>query len=212
MKFSFIFSVFLCVLQSCNTDRTAENGRLNLVAASFSEVQLPLKQKDIQLKSVHLNYPNLTSKRFNEWILHMIQRDTIGVFCTEQEYLDITYKVEHFSKSLLCLSKLIKVKCPMGNKNFQLNEVQTYFLKNDSIFKVEFVSHANFKKEITTKLETRSISRCTQPDFNRVEFILRKGKFYVHVPYDFPMCDTIIPFQFEKNTVKVASLIPVRIK
>ena len=72
MKFSFIFSVFLCVLQSCNTDRTAENGRLNLVAASFSEVQLPLKQKDIQLKSVHLNYPNLTSKRFNEWILHML--------------------------------------------------------------------------------------------------------------------------------------------
>lgn len=212
MKFSIILSVFLCVLQSCNTDRTAENERLDLVAACLDEAQLSMKQQDVQLKSIHLNYPKLSVKRFNEWMQHMVQRDTIGVFCTEQEYLDITYKVEHFSKSLLCLSKLVKVKCPMGNKNFQLNEVQTYFLKNDSIFQVDFEAHADFTKSIANKLETRSMSRCTQPDMNRLEFILRKGKLFVHVPYDFPMCDTIIPFQFEKNTVKVASLTPVKVE
>jgi hypothetical protein len=212
MKFSIILSVFLCVLQSCNTDRTAENERLDLVASCLDEAQLSMKQEDVQLKSIHLNYPMLTIKRFNEWMQHMVQRDTIGVFCTEQEYLDITYRVEHFSKSLLCLSKLVKVKCPMGNKNFQLKEVQTYFLKNDSIFQVDFEAHADFTKSIASQLETRSMSRCTQPDVNRLDFLLRKGNFYVHVPYDFPMCDTIIPFKFEKNTVKVASLIPVKVK
>lgn len=97
----------------------------------------------------------------------------------------------------------------MGNKNFQLNEVQTYFLKNDTIFSVDFEAHADFTKSIANKLETRSMRRCTQPDMNRLEFLLRKGHFYVHVPYDFPMCDTTIPFKFEKNTVKVASLTPV---
>jgi hypothetical protein len=212
MKFSIILSVFLFVLQSCNTDRTAENERLDLVASCLDEAQLSMKQEDVQLKSIHLNYPKLSVKRFNAWMQHMVQRDTIGVFCTEQEYLDITYKVEHFSKSLLCLSKLVKVKCPMGNKNFQLNEVQTYFLKNDSIFKVDFEAHADFTKSIASKLETRSMSRCTQPDMNRLDFLLCKGNFFVHVPYDFPMCDTIIPFKFEKNTVKVASLIPVKVK
>mgnify|MGYP006149031885 FL=1 len=121
--------MLLCVLQSCNTDRTAENERLDLVAACLDEAQLSMKQQDVQLKSIHLNYPKLSVKRFNEWMQHMVQRDTIGVYCTEQEYLDITYKVEHFSKSLLCLSKLVKVKCPMGNKNFQLNEVQCKPLK-----------------------------------------------------------------------------------
>ncbi|MEN9988432.1 MAG: hypothetical protein RLZZ585_1471 [Bacteroidota bacterium] len=206
MKFIVIFSVLLCLLQSCNTDRTAENERLDLVTSCLDEVQLSTKQQDVQLKSIHLNYPKLSDKRFNDWMLHMVQRDTIGVYCTEQEYLDITYKVEHFSKSLFCLSKLVKVKCPMGNKNFQLNEVQTYFLKNDSIFKVDFEAHADFTKSIANKLETRSMRRCTQPDMNRLEFLLRKGHFYVRVPYDFPMCDTIIPFKFEKNTVKVASL------
>jgi hypothetical protein len=209
MKFSIILSVFLCVLQSCNTDRTAENERLDLVSACLDEAQLSTKQQDVQLKSIHLNYPMLSVKRFNEWMQHMVQRDTIGVFCTEQEYLDITYKVEHFSKSLLCVSKLVKVKCPMGNKNFQLNEVQTYFLKNDSIYEVDFEAHADFTKSIENKLQTRSMSRCTQPDMNRLDFLLRKGNFFVHVPYDFPMCDTIIPFQFETNTVKVASLTPV---
>lgn len=209
MKFIVIFSMLLCVLQSCNTDRTAENERLDLVTTCLDEAQLSTKQQDVQLKSIHLNYPKLSVKRFNEWMQHMVQRDTIGVYCTEQEYLDITYKVEHFSKSLLCLSKLVKVKCPMGNKNFQLNEVQTYFLKNDSIFSVDFDAHADFTKSIVNKLETRSMRRCTQPDMNRLEFLLRKGHFYVHVPYDFPMCDTTIPFKFEKNTVKVASLTPV---
>ena len=212
MKFSIILGVFLCVLQSCNTDRTAENERLDLVASCLNEAQLSTKQQDVQLNSIHLNYPKLSVKRFNEWMQHMVQRDTIGVFCTEQEYLDITYKVEHFSNSLLCLSKLVKVKCPMGNKNFQLNEVQTYFLKNDSIFKVDFEAHANFTKSIANKLETRSMSRCTQPDMNRLDFLLRKGHFFAHVPYDFPMCDTIIPFKFGKNTVKVASLTPVKLK
>jgi hypothetical protein len=212
MKFSIILGVFLCVLQSCNTDRTAENERLDLVASCLDEAQLSTKQQDVQLNSIHLNYPKLSVKRFNEWMQHMVQRDTIGVFCTEQEYLDITYKVEHFSNSLLCLSKLVKVKCPMGNKNFQLNEVQTYFLKNDSIFKVDFEAHANFTKSIANKLETRSMSRCTQPDMNRLDFLLRKGHFFAHVPYDFPMCDTIIPFKFGKNTVKVASLTPVKLK
>ena len=212
MKFSIILGVFLCVLQSCNTDRTAENERLDLVASCLNEAQLSTKQQDVQMNSIHLNYPKLSVKRFNEWMQHMVQRDTIGVFCTEQEYLDITYKVEHFSNSLLCLSKLVKVKCPMGNKNFQLNEVQTYFLKNDSIFKVDFEAHANFTKSIANKLETRSMSRCTQPDMNRLDFLLRKGHFFAHVPYDFPMCDTIIPFKFGKNTVKVASLTPVKLK
>ena len=212
MKFSIILGVFLCVLQSCNTDRTAENERLDLVASCLNEAQLSTKQQDVQLNSIHLKYPKLSVKRFNEWMQHMVHRDTIGVFCTEQEYLDITYKVEHFSNSLLCLSKLVKVKCPMGNKNFQLNEVQTYFLKNDSIFKVDFEAHANFTKSIANKLETRSMSRCTQPDMNRLDFLLRKGHFFAHVPYDFPMCDTIIPFKFGKNTVKVASLTPVKLK
>ncbi len=211
MKFTIIFSVFVCVLQSCNTDRTAENRRLDLVATSLNEAQLSMNQKDIQLKSIHLKYPNLSSKSFSQLIHHMVQRDTIGVFCTEQEYLDITYNVEHFSKSLLCLTKCVKVKCPMGNKKFQFNEVQTYLLRNDSIFKVDFVAHTNFKKEIELKLENRSNHRCPQPDFYRVEFILRKGKFLVHVPYDFPMCDTIMPFSYEKNTVKVKQLTPVKL-
>jgi hypothetical protein len=100
----------------------------------------------------------------------------------------------------------------MGNKNFQFNEVQMYFLKNDSIFNVDFEAHADFKKDLATKLEARSMVRCTKPDLNQLNFILRKGKFYVHVPYDFPMCDTVIPFKFDKNTVKVASLTPVKLK
>jgi hypothetical protein len=152
-------------------------------------------------------------KTRKKWIRFNFFSDTnimiIGVFCTEQENLNITYNVEHFSKNLLCLSKLVKVKCPMGNKNFQINEVQTYFQNNDSIFKVEFEAHADFKKDLLTQLEDRSMSRCTKPDLNQLNFILRKGKFYVHVPYDFPMCNTEIPFSFGKNTVKVASLSPV---
>ena len=100
----------------------------------------------------------------------------------------------------------------MGNKDFQVNEVQTYFLKEDSIFKVDFVAHADFKKKIAAKLETRSMSRCTKPDLNQMDFILRKGKFYLQVPYDFPMCDTIMPVNFGKNTVKVAALTPVILK
>ncbi len=209
MKIIVVFLLLMCVLQSCNTDRTAENERLALVSSTLSEAQLPFNQKDVQLKSIRLNYPNLSSKKFKSLLKNLVQRDTIGVFCTEQEYLNITYKVEHFSKSLLCLSKVVKVKCPMGNKDFQVNEVQTYFLKKDSVFKVDFVAHADFKKKIAAKLEKRSISRCTKPDLNQMDFILRKGKFYAHVPYDFPMCDTTIPFNFGKNTVKVASLTPV---
>ncbi|MEN9972106.1 MAG: hypothetical protein RIS20_453 [Bacteroidota bacterium] len=212
MKVTIMFLLFIGLLQSCNTDRTAENERLALVSSTLSEAQLPYIQKDIQLKSISLNYPNLTSKAFKSLLKHLIKRDTIGVFCTEQEYLNITYKVEHFSKSLLCLSKVVKVKCPMGNKDFQVNEVQTYFLKKDSVFKVDFVAHADFKKKIAAKLETRSVSRCTKPDLNQMDFILRKGKFYAHVPYDFPMCDTTIPFKFGKNTVKVASLTLVKLK
>lgn len=210
MKFLVPFILFCLLLPSCNTDRTAENGRLDSVAACLDEAQLSTKQQDVQLKSIHLNYPKLSVKRFNEWMQHMVQRDTIGVFCTEQEYLDITYKVEHFSKSLLCFTKLVKVKCPMGNKNFQLNDVETYFLKNDSIFPVDFEAHADFTKAIASKLETRSIHRCTQPNMSSLDFILRKGKFFVHVPYDFPMCDTIMPFKFEKNTIKVNALTPVK--
>lgn len=210
MKFLVPF-ILVCLLWSCNTDRTAENGRLALVSSSFGEVQLPFEQKSVQLNSIQLSYPKFSSKPFNSLIKHLVERDTIGVFCTEQENLNVTYKVEHFSKSLFCLSKLVKVKCPMGNKNFQFNEVQTYFLKNDSIFNVEFEAHANFKKDLATQLETRSMRRCTKPDLNQMNFILRKGKFYVHVPYDFPMCDTIIPFKFAKNTVKVASLTPVKL-
>lgn len=209
MKFSIILTVFLCVLQSCNTDRTAENERLSLVSASFGETQLPFQQKDVLLTNIHLNYPKLPSKRFQSLVKQLILRDTIGVFCTEQEYLNITYRVEHFSKNLLSMSKLVKVKCPMGNKDFQINEVQTYFLKNDSVFKIAFEPHADFSKQLLSKLETRSMRRCTKPDMNRLDFILRKGNFYVHVPYDFPMCDTIIPFKFEKNTVKVSSLTPM---
>gem|GEM_PF-3529785 len=212
MKLIVIFMVSWCVLQSCNTDRTAENRRLDLVAVSFGEAQLPMNQKDVQLKSIHLNYPNLSVKSFNELIHRMVQRDTIGVFCTEQEYLDITYHLEHYSKSLLCLTKHVKVKCPMGNKNFQFNEVQTYFLHHDSIFIVDFEAHADFKKDLATKLETRSMKRCTKPDLNQMNFIIRKGKFYVHVPYDFPMCDMDMPFNFGKNTIKVASLTPVNLK
>jgi len=207
-----MFLLFIGLLQSCNTDRTAENERLALVSGSLAEAQLPFEQKDIQLKSIRLNYPNLSSSSFKSLIKHLVQRDTIGVFCTEQEYLNITYKVEHFSKSLLCLSKLVKVKCPMGNKDFQVNEVQTYFLNKDSIFKVDFVAHADFEKKIIAQLETRNMSRCTKPDLNQMEFILRKGKFYLHVPYDFPMCDTIMPVNFGKNTVKVASLTTVKLK
>ena len=212
MKVTIIFLLFICLLQSCNTDRTAENERLAMVSGSLVEAELPFKQKDIQLKSIRLNYPNLSSKTFKSLLKHLVKHDTIGVFCTEQEYLNITYKVEHFSKSLLCLSKLVKVKCPMGNKDFQVNEVQTYFLKEDSIFKVDFVAHADFEKKIAAKLETRSMSRCTKPDLNQMDFILRKGKFYVQVPYDFPMCDTIMPVNFGKNTVKVAALTPVILK
>jgi hypothetical protein len=212
MKVTVMFLLFIGLLQSCNTDRTAENERLSLVSRSFGEGQLPFIQKDIQLKSIRLNYPNLSSSTFKSLLKHLVQRDTIGVFCTEQEYLNITYKVEHFSKSLLCLSKLVKVKCPMGNKDFQVNEVQTYFLKKDSIFKVDFVAHADFQKKISSKLESRSMSRCTKPDLTQLDFILRKGKFYVHVPYDFPMCDTIMPFNFGKNTVKVETLSPVDLK
>lgn len=211
MKVTVMFLVFIGLLQSCNTDRTAENERLTLVSRSFGEAQIPFKQKDIQLKSIRLNYPYLSSGSFKSLLKHLIQRDTIGVFCTEQEYLNITYKVEHFSKSLLCLSKLVKVKCPMGNKDFQVNEVQTYFLNKDSIFKVDFVAHADFEKKIASKLETRSMSRCTKPDLNQLDFILRNGEFYVHVPYDFPMCDTTMPFIFGKNTVKVATLTPVKL-
>jgi len=211
MKITIMFLLFIGLLHSCNTDRTAENERLSLVSGTLEEVQLPFHQKDIQLKIIRLNYPNLSSKSFNALLKHLVQRDTIGVFCTEQEYLNITYKVEHFSKSILCLSKVVKVKCPMGNKDFQVNDVQTYFLKNDSLYKVEFVAHADFEKKISAKLETRSMSRCTKPDLNQMEFILRKGKFYVHVPYDFPMCDTLMPFNFGKNTVKVASLTPVKL-
>ena len=212
MKIIVGFLLLMSVLQSCNTDRTAENERLALVSNSLVEAQLPFKQRDIQLKSIRLNYPNLSSSSFKSLIKQLVQRDTIGVFCTEQEYLNITYKVEHFSKSLLCLSKLVKVKCPMGNKDFQVNEVQTYFLKKDSIFKVDFVAHADFEKKIAAKLETRSMSRCTKPDLNQIDIILRNGKFYVHVPYDFPMCDTIMPVNFGKNTVKVAALTPVKLK
>jgi hypothetical protein len=212
MKFLVPFLLFCLLLTSCNTDRTAENGRLALVSGSFGEAQLSFEQKAVQLNSIQLSYPKFSSKRFNSLIKHLVERDTIGVFCTEQENLDITYKVEHFSKSLLCLSKLVKVKCPMGNKNFQFNEVQMYFLKNDSIFNVDFEAHADFKKDLATKLEARSMVRCTKPDLNQLNFILRKGKFYVHVPYDFPMCDTVIPFKFDKNTVKVASLTPVKLK
>ena len=209
MKRIVVFLLLMSVLQSCNTDRTAENERLALVSASFGETQLPFKQKDVLLTNIHLNYPKLPSNRFQSLVKQLILRDTIGVFCTEQEYLDITYRVEHFSKNLLSMAKLVKVKCPMGNKDFQLNEVQTYFLKNDSVYKVAFEPHADFSKQLLSKLETRSMNRCTKPDMNRLEFILRKGKCYVHVPYDFPLCDTIMPFKFEKNTVKVASLTPV---
>jgi hypothetical protein len=209
MKFLVTLLLFCLVLPSCNTDRTAEKERLELVSGSFGEAQLTFVQKSVQLNSIQLNYPNFSSKIFNSLVKQLILRDTIGVFCTEQENLNITYKVEHYSKNLLCLSKLVKVKCPMGNKNFQINEVQTYFQNNDSIFKVEFEAHANFKKDLLTQLDERSMSRCTKPDLNQLNFILRKGKFYVHVPYDFPMCNTEIPFRFEKNTVKVASLSPV---
>jgi hypothetical protein len=212
MKIIVVFLLLMSVLQSCNTDRTAENERLALVSNSLAEAQLPFKQKDIQLKSIRLNYPNLSSRTFKSLLKHLVQRDTIGVFCTEQEYLNITYNVEHYSKNLLCLSKLVKVKCPMGKKDFQVKEIQTYFLKKDSIFKVDFVAHADFEKKIADKLETRSMSRCTKPDLNQIDIILRKGKFYVHVPYDFPMCDTIMSVNFGKNTVKVASLTPVKLK
>jgi hypothetical protein len=212
MKIIVVFLLLMSVLPSCNTDRTAENERLALVSSSLSEAQLSFNQKDIELKSIRLNYPNLSSKTFKSLLKHLVQRDTIGVFCTEQEYLNITYKVEHFSKSLLCLSKLVKVKCPMGNKDFQVKEVQTYFLKEDSIFKVDFVAHADFEKKIASQLETRSMRRCTNPDLNQMDFILRKGKFYVNIPYDSPMCDTLMPFNFGKKTVKVARLTPVKLK
>jgi hypothetical protein len=211
MKFLVSFLLFCLLLPSCNTDRTAENERLALVSAAFGEVQLSFEQKAVQMKSIQINYPKFSSKRFNALVKQLILHDTIGVFCTEQENLNITYNVEHLSKNLLCLSKLVKVKCPMGNKNFQINEVQTYFQNNDSIFKVDFEAHADFKKDLVSKLETRSMSRCAKPNLNQLNFILRKGKFYVHVPYDFPMCDTIIPFKFAKNTVKVASLTPVKL-
>jgi hypothetical protein len=212
MKFLVPFLLICLLLTSCNTDRTAENGRLALVSGSFEDAQLSFEQKAVQLNSIQLSFPKFSSKKFNSLVKQLVEHDTIGVFCTEQEYLNITYKVEHFSKSLLCLSKLVKVKCPMGNKNFQFNEVQTYFLNNDSIFKVDFEAHADFKKDIAAKLETRSMSRCTKPDLNQMKFIIRKGEFYVHVSYDFPMCDTNIPFKFGKNTVKVASLTPVKLK
>jgi hypothetical protein len=197
------------VSPSCNTDRTAENERLEMVSRSFRESQLSSKQMDVQLKTIHLNYPKFLSKTFNALILDLVKKDTIGVFCAEQEYLDISYNVEHYSKSLLCMSKFVKVTCPMGNKDFQFKEVQTYFLRNDSIFSVKFEPHADFKRNITARLENRIQRRCTKPDLNRIDIVLRKGSFFVHVPYDYPLCDTLMPFNFGKNTVKVASLTPV---
>jgi hypothetical protein len=205
-----VLLILWMVFPSCNTDRTAENKRLTLVSRSFQDPQLSSKQKDVQLNTIHLNYPKFLSKPFNSLILNLVKKDTIGVFCAEQEYLDISYKVEHYSKSLLCMSKFVKVTCPMGNKDFQFKEVQTYFLKNDSIFTVTFEPHADFKRNITSRLENRIQRRCTKPDLNRIDIVLRKGSFFVHVPYDYPLCDTLMPFTFGKNTVKVKSLIPVK--
>ena len=206
MKLIVPFFLLFLASTSCNTDTTAEKGRLNLVSDAFSEAQLPYKERDVQLTSIHLRHPNFVSSKFQSLMHHLVMHDTIGVYCTEQENLNVEYRVKHFSKSLLCFQKEVRVKCPMGNKSFQLKEIQTYFLKNDSIYEVKFAAHADFKKHIVEQLAERKLRLCTAPNMDQLQFMIRKGKPFVGVTYSYPLCDTLMPFVFEKNTLKVNAL------
>jgi len=210
MKIFLSTFILCCVLFSCNTDRTVENTRLKWVTDAMKEAQFSTNQINVQLQHIRLNYPTSGVPRFNSFMKRLIERDTIGVFCVDQEDLDISYQVEHASKSLWCLSKTVHVKCPMGNKAFHFHETFSYYVKKDSIFQVKMMAHADFKKKLAQQLETRNMRRCSQPDFNRLEFQLKKGKYFVRVPYDFPLCDTLMPFEFRQNTVKVVDLNLIR--
>lgn len=209
MKWCFPFFLCFVLLLACNTDRTAEKGRLDAVSSTFSEIQLTVQDRDVQLKSIHLKHPNFVAGKFKDLISNLVMHDTIGVYCTEQEYLDVRYEIKHYSKSLLCFQKDVRVKCPMGNKSFQLKEIQTYFLRNDSIYQVKFDGHADFKRKLEKQLSTRKLQLCTAPNMDQLQFMIRKGKPFVQVSYSYPLCDTLMPFALEKNTLKVMSLNPV---
>lgn len=212
MKWFFSFSFSIVLLFACNTDRSAEKGRLDAVSAAFNESFLSFSDREVQLKSIHIKHPRFLTGKFKDLIANLVMHDTIGVYCTEQEYLDVRYEVKHYSKSLLCFQKDVRVKCPMGNKSFQLKEIQTYFLRNDSIFQVKFDAHADFKRKIEKQLSERKLQLCTAPNMDQLQFMIRNGKPLVHVSYSYPLCDTLMPFAFEKNTLKVLSLNLVKLK
>jgi hypothetical protein len=177
-----------------------------MVSAAFKEAPLVFKDREVLLNSIHLRHPNFKTGKFKELMSKLVMHDTIGVYCTEQENLDIRYSIKHYSQSLLCFEKDIRVKCPMGNKSFQLKELQTYFLKNDSIYEVHFAAHAQFKKKLEADLAKRKLRLCTAPNMDQLQFMIRKGKPFVRVTYSYPLCDTLVPFSFQKNTLKVNSL------
>ncbi|MFZ9613113.1 MAG: hypothetical protein ACO29Q_07500 [Crocinitomicaceae bacterium] len=211
MKFYLPLLISLACIVSCNTDRTAEIGRLDSVSDTFGEAQLSFKERDVQLESIHLSHPSFKPGKFNDLMSHLIMHDTIGVFCTEQEQLDVRYIVQHYSKSLLCMKKEVRVKCPMGNKFFQINENQTYLLKKDSIYQVKFTAHADFKKQIGNRLTGRKLRLCTTPNMDQLQFMIVKGKPHVFVSYSYPLCDTLMAFEFKNNTLKVQSLERVKL-
>ena len=76
---------------------------------------------------------------------------------------------------------------------------------------MKFIAHADFKRKVEKQLAERKIRLCTAPNMDQLQFMIRNGKPLVSVSYSYPLCDTVMPFEFEKNTLKVNSLDLVRL-